>query len=149
MNLYEIIDQEIKKAMIAKDKLRLEVLRSAKTAFKESTTAKGASHELTEDQSVTILQRMVKQRKDSATIYEEQNRSELAEQELKEVEVLQSYLPKQLTQEELDKAVGVIIEQTGASSLKDIGKVMGKATKSLVGKAEGRLIADTVRRLLS
>ena len=149
MNLYEIIDQEIKKAMIAKDKLRLEVLRSAKTAFMESTTAKGASQELTEDQSVTILQRMVKQRKDSATIYEEQNRSELAEQELKEVEVLQSYLPKQLTQEELDKAVGVIIEQTGASSLKDIGKVMGKATKSLVGKAEGRLIADTVRRLLS
>ena len=149
MNLYEIIDQEIKKAMMAKDKVRLEVLRSAKTAFMESTTAKGASHDLTEEQSITILQRMVKQRKDSAAIYEEQNRSDLAEQELKEVEVLQSYLPEQLTQDELDKAVGEIIEKTNASSLKDMGKVMGMATKSLAGKAQGRAIADTVKKLLS
>lgn len=149
MNLYEIIDQEIKKAMMAKDKVRLEVLRSAKTAFMESTTAKGASHDLTEEQSITILQRMVKQRKDSAAIYEEQNRSDLAVQELKEVEVLQSYLPEQLTQDELDKAVGEIIEKTNASSLKDMGKVMGMATKSLAGKAQGRAIADTVKKLLS
>ena len=149
MNLYEIIDQEIKKAMMAKDKVRLEVLRSAKTAFMESTTAKGASHDLTEEQSITILQRMVKQRKDSAAIYEEQNRSDLAVQELKEVEVLQSYLPEQLTQDELDKAVGEIIEKTNASSLKDMGKVMGIATKSLAGKAQGRAIADTVKKLLS
>ena len=149
MNLYEILDQEIKKAMMAKDKVRLEVLRSAKTAFMETTTAKGASHDLTEEQSVTILQRLVKQRKDSAAIYEEQNRSDLAEQELKEVEVLQSYLPKQLTQDELDKAVGEIIEKANASSLKDMGKVMGIATKSLAGKAQGRAIADTVKKLLS
>ncbi len=149
MNLYEVIDQEIKAAMLAKDKVKLETLRSAKTAFMESTTAKGASQELTEEQSVAILQRMVKQRKDSATIYEEQNREELAQQELKEVEVLQSYLPKQFTQEELDRAIGDIIEKAGASSLKDMGKVMGAATKKLAGKAEGRAIADTVKKLLS
>lgn len=149
MNLYETIDKEIMKAMKAKDRVRLETLRSVKTAFMEATTAKGASHELTEEQSVAILQRMVKQRKDSAAIYEEQNRSELAEQELKEVEVLESYLPEQLSQEELDKAIEEIIEQTEASSLKDMGKVMGVATKSLAGKSEGRAIADTVKRLLS
>ena len=149
MNLYNTIDKEIKAAMMAKDKVKLETLRSVKTAFMESTTAKGASQELTEEQSVAILQRMVKQRKDSATIYEEQNREELAQQELKEVEVLQSYLPKQFTQEELDRAIGDIIEKAGASSLKDMGKVMGAATKKLAGKAEGRAIADTVKKLLS
>lgn len=149
MNLFKNIDKEIMEAMKAKDRVRLETLRSVKTAFMESTTAKGASHDLTEEQSVAILQRMVKQRKDSAAIYEEQDRVELAEQELKEVEVLESYLPEQLTQEELDKAIKDIIEQTGASSLKDMGKVMGVATKSLAGKAEGRAIADTVKKLLS
>ncbi len=149
MNLYETIDQEIKAAMLAKDKIRLETLRSAKTAFMETTTAKGAVHELTEEQSIAILQRMVKQRKDSATIYEEQNRVELAQQELAEVEVLQSYLPKPYTQEELNKAIGEIIVRTGSSSLKDMGKVMGAATKELGGKAEGRMIADTVKKLLS
>lgn len=149
MSLYKTIDQEIKKAMMAKDKVQLETLRSVKTAFMESITAKGASGELTEEQSVAILQRMVKQRKDSAAIYEEQNREELAQQELKEVEVLQSYLPEQLTQDELEKAIGDIIEQAGATSLKDMGKVMGAATKALAGKAEGRAIADTVKKMLS
>lgn len=149
MSLYKTIDQEIKKAMMAKDKVQLETLRSVKTAFMESTTAKGSSGELTEEQSVAILQRMVKQRKDSAAIYEEQNRVELAQQELKELEVLQSYLPKQLTQDELEKAIGDIIEQAGATSLKDMGKVMGAATKALAGKAEGRAIADTVKKMLS
>lgn len=149
MSLYKTIDQEIKKAMMAKDKVQLETLRSVKTAFMESATAKGASGELTEEQSVAILQRMVKQRKDSAAIYQEQNREELAQQELKEVEVLQSYLPEQLTQDELEKAIGDIIEQAGATSLKDMGKVMGAATKALAGKAEGRAIADTVKKMLS
>ena len=149
MNLYETIDQEIKVAMLAKDKIRLETLRSAKTAFMETTTAKGAVHELTEEQSIAILQRMVKQRKDSAAIYKEQNRVELAQQELAEVEVLQFYLPKPYTQEELDRAIGEIIVRTNSSSLKDMGKVMGVATKELGGKAEGRMIADTVKKLLS
>ncbi len=149
MNLYEIIDQEIKSAMLAKDKVRLETLRSAKTAFMQETTAKGAAHTLSEEQTLTILQRMVKQRKDSATIYEEQNRIELAQKELDEIEVLQSYLPKPYTQDELERAIGEIIVRTGSSSLKDMGKVMGAATKYLGGKAEGRMIADTVRKLLS
>ena len=149
MNLFETIDQEIKAAMLAKDKLRLETLRSAKTAFMETTTAKGAEHTLSEEQSVAILQRMLKQRKDSATIFEEQNRPELAQKELEEAAVLQSYLPKPYTQEELERAIGEIIVRTGSSSLKDMGKVMGAATKELGGKAEGRVIAETVKSLLS
>ena len=149
MSLHKTIDQEIKSAMLAKDKIRLETLRSVKTAFMETTTAKGASHELSEEQSTAILHRMVKQRKDSATIYEEQNRPELAEKEIAEVEVLQIYLPAQLSQEDLDRAIGEIIVQTGSSSLKDMGKVIGAASKHLAGKAEGRAIADTVKKLLS
>ena len=149
MNLFETIDQEIKTAMIAKDKVKLETLRSIKTAFMETTTAKGAEHTLSKEQVTAILQRMVKQRKDSATIYEEQNRVELAQQELAEVEVLQAYLPKPYSQEELERAIGEIIVRTGSSSLKDMGKVMGAATKELGGKAEGRMIADTVKKLLS
>ena len=149
MNLFETIDQEIKMAMLAKDKVKLETLRSVKTAFMESTTAKGAEHTLSEDQVTTILQRMVKQRKDSAEIYAEQNRTELAESELAEVEILQSYLPAPYTQEELELAIGEIIVKTGSSSLKDMGKVMGAATKHIGGRAEGRMIADTVKKLLS
>ena len=149
MNLFESIDQEIKAAMLAKNRVKLETLRSIKTAFMETTTAKGATHELTEEQSTAILQRMVKQRKDSATIFAEQNRPELAEKELEEVEVLQAYLPKPYTQEELERAIGEIIVRTESSSLKDMGKVMGAATKHLGGKAEGRDIADTVKKLLS
>ncbi len=149
MNLFETIDQEIKTAMIAKDKVKLETLRSIKTAFMESTTAKGAEHTLSEEQVIAILQRMVKQRKDSAEIYAEQNRTELAESELAEVEVLQSYLPAPYTQEELERAIGEIIVKTGSSSLKDMGKVMGAATKHLGGRAEGRVIAETVKKLLS
>lgn len=149
MNLFQTIDQEIKTAMLAKDRVRLETLRSIKTAFMEVTTAKGAEHTLSEEQSIAILQRMVKQRKDSAAIYEEQNRVELAQQELAEVEVLQSYLPKPFTQDELERAIGEIIVRTGSSSLKDMGKVMGAATQQLGGKAEGRVIAETVKKLLS
>lgn len=149
MNLFETIDQEIKTAMLAKDKIKLETLRSIKTAFMESTTAKDAAHTLTEEQVVGILQRMVKQRKDSAEIYATQNRIELAEKELAEVEVIQKYLPAPYTQEELERAIGEIIVKTGSSSLKDMGKVMGAATKYLGGKAEGRAIAETVRKLLS
>ncbi len=149
MNLFETIDQEIKSAMLAKDKLRLETLRSIKTAFMETTKAKDAEHTLSEDQVTAILQRMVKQRKDSADIFSTQNREELAEKELAEVAVLQDYLPAPYTQEELERAIGEIIVKTGASSFKDMGKVMGAATQQLGGKAEGRVIADTVKKLLS
>lgn len=149
MNLFETIDKEIKMAMLAKDKLKLETLRSVKSAFLESVKAKDAEDTISEEQVTVILQRMVKQRKDSAEIFAEQNRTELAEKELAEVEVLQEFLPTPYTQEELEKAIGEIIVKTGSSSLKDMGKVMGAATKQLGGKAEGRVIAETVKKLLS
>lgn len=149
MNLYEIIDQEIKVAMMAKNKVKLETLRSVKSAFLEELKAKGGVQTLSEEQVMAILQRMVKQRRDSAKIYEEQKRIELAKAELAEVEVLQDYLPKPLTQDELERAIGEIIVQTGSSSMKDMGKVMGAATKYLGARAEGRVIAETVRKLLS
>lgn len=149
MNLFETIDQEIKSAMLAKEKVKLETLRSVKTAFMESTKAKDAEHLLTQEQVTAVLQRMVKQRKDSAEIFTEQNRPELAEKELAEVEVLQNYLPAPYSQEELERAIGEIIVQTNSSSLKDMGKVMGAATKQLGGRAEGKIIAETVRKLLS
>ena len=149
MNLFETIDKEIKMAMLAKDKIRLETLRSVKSAFLESVKAKDAKDTISEEQVTVILQRMVKQRKDSADIYAEQNRSELAEKELEEVIILQEFLPAPYTQEELEKAIGEIIVKTGSSSLKDMGKVMGAATKYLGGRAEGRVIAETVKKLLS
>ncbi|HUI32239.1 MAG: GatB/YqeY domain-containing protein [Dysgonamonadaceae bacterium] len=149
MNLFETIDQEIKTAMMAKDKIRLETLRSVKTAFMESTKAKDAEHTLSKEQVTAILQRMAKQRKDSAEIFTEQNRPELAEKELSEIEVLKEYLPEQFSQEELDRAIGEIIVQTGSSSLKDMGKVMSAANKYIAGRADGRVIAETVKKLLS
>ena len=149
MNLFDTISNDIKAAMLAKDKIRLEALRGAKKEFLEAKTAKGAEGDLTDEQAVKILVKMVKQRKDSATIYQEQNRPELAEKELAEVAVLESYLPKQMTSEELEKALKEIIAQVGASSPADMGKVMGVATKALAGKTEGRLISETVKRLLA
>jgi uncharacterized protein YqeY len=135
--------------MLAKDKIRLEALRGVKKEFLEAKTAKGSDGELANETAVKIIQKMVKQRKDSATIYTEQNRPELAEKELAEVAVLEEYLPKQLSPEELDKTIREIIAQVGATSAKDMGKVMGAATKALAGKAEGRLISEAVKRLLA
>jgi len=149
MALFEIITEEIKKAMLAKDKVRLEALRGIKKELLEAKTAKGASEELSDETVTAILQKMVKQRKDSAEIYASQNRPDLAEPELEQMRVIQEYLPKQLTPEELERAVKDIITETGASSMKDIGKVMGVATKQLAGKAEGRAVSEMVKRLLS
>ena len=149
MNTFDTISNDIKAAMLAKDKIRLEALRGVKKEFLEAKTAKGADGDLSDEMAVKILQRMVKQRKDSAAIYAEQNRPELAEKELAEVVVLEDYLPKQMTAEELEASIRVIITQVGATSPKDMGKVMGEATKSLAGKTEGRLISETVKRLLS
>ncbi|MCL2649499.1 MAG: GatB/YqeY domain-containing protein [Candidatus Azobacteroides sp.] len=148
MNLFDKISEDIKAAMLAKDKIRLEALRGAKKEFLEAKTAKGSDGELTDETAVKIIQKMVKQRKDSANIYTEQNRPELAEKELTEVVVLEEYLPKQMTPEELETALKAIIEKTGASSAKDMGKVMGIASKELAGKAEGRAISETVKKLL-
>ena len=148
MALFDIISKDIQAAMLAKDKIRLEALRGAKKEFLEAKTAKGAEGDLSDETAVKILQKMVKQRKDSATIYSEQNRPELAEKELAEVTVIESYLPKALSPEELEAALKEIIAQVGATSAKDMGKVMGVATKALAGKTEGRLISGKVKQLL-
>jgi len=148
MALFETISNDIQAAMLAKDKIRLEALRGAKKEFLEAKTAKGSDGELSDEMAVKILQKMVKQRKDSATIYNEQNRPELAEKELAEVAVLETYLPKSLSSEELEAALKEIIAQVGATSAKDMGKVMGVATKALAGKTEGRLISEKVKQLL-
>lgn len=148
MNLFDQISSEIKSAMLAKDKVKLEALRNAKKLFLEAKTAPGAS-DFTDEAALKIIQKLVKQGKDSAQIYQEQNRSDLAEEELQQVKVLEVYLPQQLSQEELDAALSKIIAEVGATSPKDMGKVMGTATKALSGKAEGRAISETVKRLLT
>jgi uncharacterized protein YqeY len=148
MNLFDKISEDIKAAMLAKDKIRLEALRGAKKEFLEAKTAKGSEGDLNDDTALKIIQKMVKQRKDSATIYLEQNRPELAEKEQEEIKVLETYLPKQMTPEELEAEVKSIIQEAGAVSAKDMGKVMGAASKKLAGKAEGRAISEIVKKLL-
>jgi len=148
MTLFDTISNDIQAAMRAKDKIRLEALRGAKKEFLEAKTAKGADGELSDETAVKILQKMVKQRKDSAAIYKEQNRPDLAEKESAEVTVLESYLPKSLSPEELETALREIIAQVGATSMKDMGKVMSAATQALAGKTEGRLISEKVKQLL-
>ncbi|MDD2435998.1 MAG: GatB/YqeY domain-containing protein [Massilibacteroides sp.] len=149
MNLFDRVSVDIKEAMLAKDKVRLQALRGVKKEFLEAKTAKGSDGELTDDAAIKILQKMVKQRKESAEIYASQGRPELAENELAEVICLEAYLPKQMSVEELEIALSEIITQVGATGPGDMGKVMGTATKALAGKAEGRLISETVKKLLS
>lgn len=149
MALFEQISEDIKKAMLAKDKVSLEALRGIKKEMLEAKTAKGASGDLTDEAAVKILQKMVKQRRDSAEIYKQQNRPELAENELAEMTVIERYLPKQMTEEELTAALKEIISEVGATSAKEMGKVMGVASKKLAGKADGRLISEKVKSLLN
>ncbi|MBD5387691.1 GatB/YqeY domain-containing protein [bacterium] len=149
MNLFDKISEDIKKAMLAREKVRLEALRGAKKEFLEAKTAKGANGELSDDNATKILVKMVKQRKESARIYEENNRPELAANELAEAAVLEEYLPKQLSADELEAEIRVIITETGATGPKDMGKVMGVASKRLAGKAEGRAISETVKNILN
>ncbi len=149
MELFEQISEDIKQAMLAKDKVRLEALRGVKKELLEAKTAKGSDGNLTEEQGVKILQKMVKQRKDSAEIFKQQNRPELAGNELAEVAVIEQYLPAQMSDEELTAAVKEIIAETGATSAKEMGKVMGVASKKLAGKVEGKLISEKVKALLA
>jgi len=149
MNLFDQVSADIKAAMLAKDKVKLEALRGVKKEFIEAKTAKNSDGELTDEVAITILQKMVKQRRESAGIYSSQGRSDLAESELAEVSVLEAYLPKQLTPEKLEAKLKEIIAQVGATGPADMGKVMGVATKSLAGVAAGKAISDTVKRLLS
>jgi len=149
MTLFEQINQDIKAAMLAKEKAKLEALRAVKAAFLIAKTEKGAQEELSAEKEISIIQKLVKQRKDSAEIYTQNQRKELAEKELKEAEYIAFYLPKQLSEEEIKEALKIIITQVGASSMKDMGKVMGIASKQLAGKAEGKLISLCVKELLS
>lgn len=148
MNLFDKVSEDIKKAMLAREKVRLEALRGVKKEFLEAKTAKGAGGELSDDTAMKILVKMVKQRKESAKIYEENNRPELAANELAEAAVIEEYLPKQLSPEELENEIKAIIAETGAEGAKDMGKVMGVATKKLAGKAEGKTISAVVKQLL-
>ena len=149
MNLFDQVSNDIKSAMLAKDKVRLEALRGIKKEFLEAKTAKGADGELTDDMAMKILAKMVKQRKESAQIYTEQNRPDLAEPELAEAAVIETYLPKQMTEEELTEALKAIIAQEGATTPQEMGKVMGVATKQLAGRADGRAISAKVKELLA
>lgn len=149
MNLFDRVSEDIKKAMLAREKVRLEALRGIKKEFLEARTAKGAGGELSDENAVRILTRMVKQRKESAAIYTENNRPELAADELAEAAVIEEYLPAQLSDEELTERIRKIIADTGASSPKEMGKVMGVATKELACQAEGKAISAKVRELLA
>lgn len=149
MSLLDRITNDIKDAMRAKDKIALEALRAAKTAFTIARTNKSADAVLTNDEELKIIQKLVKQRKESAIIYKEQNRLELYEKEIAEADVLEKYLPAQMSEDELIKVLKEIILEIGASAAKDIGRVMGVATKKLAGRADGKLISEKVRELLS
>lgn len=148
MSLFDQVSNDIKSAMLAKDKVRLEALRGIKKEFLEAKTAKGADGELSDDTAMKILVKMVKQRKESAQIYTEQNRPDLAESELAEAAVIETYLPKQMDEAELTEALKAIIAEVGATSAKEMGKVMGVASKRLAGLADGRAISAKVKELL-
>ena len=148
MEMFDRISNDIKDAMKAKDKVRLETLRNIKKVFLEAKTAPGANDTLTDDAAMKIMQKLVKQGKDSAALYNEQGRADLVEAELAQVAVIETYLPKQMSAEELEVALKAIIAEVGAEGPKDMGKVMGAATKKLAGLAEGRAINAKVKELL-
>lgn len=149
MSLKITIENDMKQAMLQKNKEDLTALRAIKSMILLAQSEKGAGKELSEEDELKLLSKAAKQRKDSADIYREKGRTDLAEKEEKELEVINRYLPKRLSQEELESELKTIIAQTGASGPKDMGKVMGAATKSLAGRADGKQIADTVKSLLN
>lgn len=149
MDLYTQVESGIKAAMLAKDRLRLQALRGIKKEFLEAKTAPGSNGELSDEAAMKILVKMAKQRRESAKIYTEQNRPELAETELAETAVIEEFLPKALSPEELEAEIRKIIEQVGAKSPAEIGKVMGVATKALAGRADGRATSQMAKQLLS
>ena len=149
MALFEQISEDIQKAMKARDKVRLETLRNIKKVFLEAATAPGADGKLADDKALKIIQKLVKQGEESAATYQQANRPELAEEELAQVAVMKEYLPKPLSAEEIESVVAGIITQTGAQGMEDMGRVMGMANKQMAGKADGKQIADIVRKLLN
>lgn len=149
MELFEKVSKDIVAAMKAKDKVTLEALRNIKKVFIEAKTAPGANDTLDDAAALKILQKLAKQGNDSADLYSQQNRPDLAEAEMAQVKVIESYLPKAMSAEEIEAAVKEIISQTGATSIKEMGKVMGVASKQLAGKADGKAISDVVKKLLA
>jgi len=149
MSLEQQIMTELKAAMLAKDEAALRSLRAIKAAILLAKTAEGGSGELRAEDESKILQKLVKQRRDSLDIFQQQNRPDLAAKEQEELNVIEKFLPKQLTADELKAALQTIIAQTGASSPSDLGKVMGVASKQLAGKADGKAIAALVKELLN
>nr|WP_319571683.1 GatB/YqeY domain-containing protein [uncultured Draconibacterium sp.] len=149
MAILDQINDDIKAAMKAREKEKLEALRGIKKVMLEAQTAKGAGDVLADDDALKIISKLAKQGTDSATIYKEQGREDLYEQEIKQVAIFESYLPAKMSDEELTAVVKAVIEQVGASSMKDMGKVMGVASKKLAGQADGKDIADKVKALLA
>ncbi len=149
MQLQEKINEDIKTAMRAKNEAELRGLRAIKAALLLAKTEKGASEELTEDTEIKVLQRLIKQRKESATIYQEQNRLDLYQIEADEIAVIENYLPKQLSKDELTVYIKSLMEKLQVTSVKDMGKLMGPANKELAGRADGKAISEVVKALLS
>jgi len=149
MMLQEIIDKEIKTAMLARNNVRLRGLRAIKAAILLARTEKGVSEDLTEEVEIKVLQRLAKQRRESADIFKTQNREDLYAIEIEELEVIEEFLPKQMAREEVAAIIKQAIASTGATSVKDMGKVMGIANKELAGKTDGKTISEIVKELLS
>ncbi len=149
MELYDIISNDIKEAMKAKDKVALDTLRNIKKVLLEAKTAPGAGDTVSDETAIKIIQKLVKQGKESAELFQSQNRAELAAEELAQVAVMEKYLPKQMSEEEITAALKEIIAQVGADKPQDMGKVMGVATKQLAGKADGKTISAIVKQLLA
>lgn len=149
MSLETTINENLKKAMLAKDEKGLRALRAIKAAILLAKTAEGGGAEMSEEAEIKLLQKLVKQRKDSIEIFEKQNRADLAIKEKEEVEVIEQYLPKQLDEAELRGIIAGIIKETGVTALSGLGQVMGIASKQLAGKADGRTISAIVKELLS
>jgi hypothetical protein len=149
MALFEKVSEDIKTAMKERDKVALDTLRNIKKVFLEAKTAPGANDTLEDADALKIIQKLAKQGKESAQTYIDAGRQELADAELAQVSVIERYLPEQLSEAEIEKIVKTIIDQTGAASMKDMGKVMGMANKQLAGKADGKTISGIVKKLLA
>ena len=149
MSLFDQISEDIKAAMKARDKVRLETLRNIKKVFLEAKTAPGANDTLEDADALKILQKLAKQGRETAQTYIDNNRQDLADEELAQAKVIEEYLPKPLSEEEIEKEVKDIIAQTGAQGMKDMGKVMGMASKKMAGRADGRAISTIVKKLLA
>lgn len=149
MSLEQRINDDIKAAMLAREKQKLEALRAVKSAILLAKTQKGAGEEIDEEGEIKILKQLVKQRQDSAEMYKQQNRQDLYEEEKFQLDVINAYLPQMMSEEEIEATVKQIIADGGFAGMKDMGKVMGQATKAFAGKADNKMVADVVKRLLA